>query len=685
MLVVARLTLPEAAMLPVVLGLVALSTAAGPKLDLYGDPLPDGAVARLGTSRMWFPRYDAVTPLPPDYTTFLAVTPWETRRYDLATGRPVPGPALPFDRLLAVSADGKRAVGLHWPTLGVYPTAGGDTVWTAEYKGLWPAAALSADGRVLAVAEVSREDFRVAVVVRDVGENKVVARIDPGLTRGAVVDLSPDGKWVAVRSDSGVSDGKPPPFRVWEVATGKERFAVPGEVSVARFSPDGATLAVAAERGFVDLWDVRAGTRFRRIQGRDWQGHTVAFSPDGKTVAAIGRGLVVERWRVADGEPLGAADPPGAFDNPIPRGVGFAADGRLLAWGNEGEVTAVWDVGARRPVAPRGEHFGPVVSAGFAAGGREVVTSARDGRLVRWEAATGRPLVPARVKPLRLQFVTRFGEPLLLSADGTRGVSFDRHAGLYDLAGGDEPDILPPPPDPSGKGGLFPPRPVPVPSADFTRLAYLLVTTGETGGAACDLWDLPARRKLRSWTFPGIGGQGAAGFNRGLTRLVTATALPDPTGMVGLSVTGWDLTTGRKVGEVKDRPKGVRVAAVGESSAVLTSREKVWAVDLEAGTIGDEIDTFPPEPAGFSAIDGPPPVAFGPDDRWFAYGSPTGRPGEYGVTVRDWPRGKVLRRFAGHAGPVTSLTVSPDGRTLASGSADSSVLLWDISNLGAKK
>jgi hypothetical protein len=43
--------------------------------------------------------------------------------------------------------------------------------------------------------------------------------------------------------------------------------------------------------------------------------------------------------------------------------------------------------------------------------------------------------------------------------------------------------------------------------------------------------------------------------------------------------------------------------------------------------------------------------------------------------------GCQLAAFKGHDGAVTSLTFSPDGKTLASGSADRTALIWDLSTI----
>jgi WD40 repeat protein len=44
----------------------------------------------------------------------------------------------------------------------------------------------------------------------------------------------------------------------------------------------------------------------------------------------------------------------------------------------------------------------------------------------------------------------------------------------------------------------------------------------------------------------------------------------------------------------------------------------------------------------------------------------------------DVTTGKELGQLAGHKGWVKALAFAPDGKTLASGSRDTTVLLWDV-------
>jgi WD40 repeat protein len=44
----------------------------------------------------------------------------------------------------------------------------------------------------------------------------------------------------------------------------------------------------------------------------------------------------------------------------------------------------------------------------------------------------------------------------------------------------------------------------------------------------------------------------------------------------------------------------------------------------------------------------------------------------------DLTTGKELKQFKGHTGPILSLSISADGETMVSGSADGTMRMWEL-------
>src|SRR5262249_1112406 len=132
-----------------------------------------------------------------------------------------------------------------------------------------------------------------------------------------------------------------------------------------------------------------------------------------------------------------------------------------------------------------------------------------------------------------------------------------------------------------------------------------------------------------------------------------------------------------------DRPGTVRLwdAVTSEQLASLTRQTgRVESVafspdgKLLAGTIGDEVKVWDVKTQHVRAMrQGRGPVAFSPDGKLLAV---TARD-TLSVILWDLEKSVTLMTFKAHDKPIHGLAFHPNGRTLATGSEDWSVRLWN--------
>ena len=226
-------------------------------MDAQGDPLPEGAAARIGTTRFNHGNLVQAVAYSPDGSVLASAGGAVIRLWDPSTGREIrqlgPGPGAanhptfsPDGRTLAVAVGDGRG-----ERLILFDVATGrECARSDPYKASFDAMAFAPDGRILAAAGVGSE----AVILWDAGTLKEAGRIKahPGGTQAFA--FTPDGRSLAT-----VGDDRPP-TRVagrslqellgsaafFDVASGRERRRVPlGDklAAAATFSRDGRRLA----------------------------------------------------------------------------------------------------------------------------------------------------------------------------------------------------------------------------------------------------------------------------------------------------------------------------------------------------------------------------------------------------------------------------------------------------------
>jgi|GEM_PF-3576963 len=657
---------------------------------LAAEPLPKGAKARLGTTVLRDPTTWNGAILLADGKHLAAHSAKGLVKIDAATGE-VAGTLSEkgggFDRRILLSRDASRALSLTFSTASVWDVASGKTL--ADVKRTIPygdtAAALTPDGKFFALggaADFNAKDKPVTAIVWDVEKNAKLAEVQVMQNQMAHVALSPNGKLLATWGShfernppkEGLEPGKDPGriVQIWDTASGKELAKATANGFGVRllFSPDGQMLAIASGSGSIRLVDPKTGADRRLLFARSDQGVRMAFSADGKSFASGGGDGAIQLWSRADGKQLGTIlCPIGALASGI-RGIEFLAADRAVVWAVVGFTAVVWEVPSGKLISPLSGNVGPVVSVRFQGEGKEILTGDTFGQIIRW-GQDGKELGAARLRNAgSYGLLSRYATTnVLLSPDGKKAISEQNSGAVYDAATGLQTAMF------QGVGNDT--------HAYICRDAHTVLLIPNTGfppkpqlkTLKIAVWDSASGNPLGTIETPN-GDILHADVTPDGSKLATVLHSRSMDGKSTFYVIGWDLMTGKKLGEFSE-PGGfssTSLAMAPDNATVVVSTPggKLLGISLADGKVAKEIDVAR---RGLSA----PPV-FSPDGKLLAFATTAGfGPQAHGaITIVDWSTGKPAGGFKGHSAPIACLAFAPDGKTLASGSYDTTVLLWDV-------
>ena len=369
--------------------------------------------------------------------------------------------------------------------------------------------------------------------------------------------------------------------------------------------------------------------------------------------------------------------------------IAYSPDGKTLASGLSGGQIKIWDARSGELLRTLEEHTSHVSSVAFAPDGKTLASNTIWSNTVKlWDARSGALVrtLEGHTSGIRSVAFAPDGKTLASGSSDKTIKLWDAHSGeLLRTLEGHTKYVSSVTFAPDGSTLASSSRDATVKLWDARSGELLRTLEGHTQGISSvafapdgktlassggdntiKLWDARGGELLRTL-------EGHTGW------VISVTFAPDgqtlASGSNDKTIKLWDARSGETLRTLEGHTDSVWSVAFAPDGNTLASGSldrtiKLW--DARSGELLLSIDARGPNHKRKGHTDWVSSVAFAPDGNTLASGS-----GDYTIKLWDTRSGETLRTLEGHRSSVRSVAFAPDGSTLASSSRDATVKLWD--------
>ncbi|PSB00976.1 hypothetical protein C7B64_20765 [Merismopedia glauca CCAP 1448/3] len=506
-------------------------------------------------------------------------------------------------------------------------------------------------------------DSKVLVSTSDDGKVKLWTVLDgklirtiqahPQKVKSAVALFSPDGKILA----SGSSDGT---IKLWNSENGTLLNTLKPDsswISSISFSPDGKTLASTGTGNTIQLWNLENGSAIA-LSGHTKKVQATSFSPDGKRLASGSEDGTVILWDLENNRILANLE-----DHRSPVwSVAFSPDGKTLASASSDSTIKLWNVwdmrniSTEKPQTLKG-HQGRVWSLAFNPDGKTLASASIDKTIKLWSLEA---LNPSKLQIRHnydiyrpdLVFIAISPDGRLFAPIGENGIlelwDMQKKAQLFTLSGDTKAAM---------RGVEFSPDSKLIATASDDKTVRLWNV--KDGTVFLTLTDGSTYTTVKFSPDGNILAAKAIGTTKGSSKIQL-----------------WKVTDGTQIKTLKENPeqpcrmRGIEFTPDSKTLAVTCAYGNLQLWDITTGAVILHLKGQKSHSRDVNT------VSFSPDGKIMASGGAD-------TTIKVWKvaDGSLIRTIPAHLDSVRKLRFSPDGNTLASASSDRTIKLWNVADI----